>query len=175
MNNLSCHNPTGNVLGIYILSSRALDEPLQQSHTWHIFSPCPSAWSHTGKCFFFCLIVLGFFLGLDICINILGKQQIDERARWWLSSVVFRSHTSFPHCEGHTHTDSLRTIASMFTTDNLVSFQQLWGKLNLRKCSFSCPLDQTITLSPKVYKSICLQRTVQKINISLLSGNVRTK
>lgn len=40
---------------------------------------------------------------------------------------------------------------SMFTTDNLVSFQQLWGKLNLRKCSFSRPLDQTITGRPQSF------------------------
>lgn len=45
MNNLSCHDPTGNVLGIYILSSRALGEPSQQSYTWHILSPCPFAQS----------------------------------------------------------------------------------------------------------------------------------
>lgn len=31
MNNLSCYNPTGNVLGIYILSSRAPGQPLPQS------------------------------------------------------------------------------------------------------------------------------------------------
>lgn len=41
MNNLFCHNPTGNVLGIYILSSRALGEPSQQS--WYTLSPHPFA------------------------------------------------------------------------------------------------------------------------------------
>lgn len=71
--------------------------------------------------------------------------------------------------------DPLHTKAPMFTADNLASFQQLWGKLNLRKCSFSCPLDQTMPLSPKVYKNICLQKTVQRINISRLVGYVRTK
>lgn len=45
MNNLSCHNPTGNVLGIYILSSRALGEPSQQS--WYTLSPRPFAQQKT--------------------------------------------------------------------------------------------------------------------------------
>lgn len=80
MNNLSCHNPTGNVLGIYILSSRALDEPSQQSNTWHILSPRPFAQSKaTGG-------------GQEnvsvawICIYTLRKQKLDEHARWWLSA-----------------------------------------------------------------------------------------
>lgn len=113
-------------------------------------------------------------------INILRKQKADERAGWWLSTVVRRLHSGLSPAVGSeahdgSHRDSLHTIAPMFTADNLVSFQQLWGKLNLRKCSFSCPLDRTITLSPKVHKNICLQRTVQKININWLSGYVRTK
>lgn len=127
------------------------------------------------------------FRGMDIYLYTERKQKVDEHAGWWLSVAVVRLHSGHPQShteaqgerwqgsEGHAHKDSLHTMAPMFTADNLVSFQQLWGKLNLRKCSFSCPLDQTITLSPKVYKNICLQRTVQKININRLEGYIRTE
>lgn len=118
-----------------------------------------------------------------IYINTLRKQKVDEhaknQARQPLDSTVVQNSRS--EAKGDvkgsvdTHRDSLHTMAPMFTADNLVSFQQLWGKLNLRKCPFSCPLDQTITLSPQVYKNICLQRTVHKMNINWLAGFVRSK
>lgn len=49
MNNLSCLNPTGNVLGIYILSSRAAGEPSQRSNTWHIPPASSSLWCHQWR------------------------------------------------------------------------------------------------------------------------------
>lgn len=71
----------------------------------------------------------------------------------------------------------LCTIAPVFTPDNFVSFQQLWGKLNLRKCSFSCPLDRTITLCPRRFtKTSVIKRTSrQKMTLSRLTWFVRSE
>lgn len=70
------------------------------------------------------------------------------RRGWWLSVAGFRSHTGQAHSRGErrqrraglsrgTRTGTHFTQwPPMFTADKFVSFQQLWGKLNLRKCSF---------------------------------------
>lgn len=95
MNNLSCHNPTGNVLGIYILSSRAVDEPSQQSNTWHILSPRPSAQSKAAD-------GAGKMFPQRAYIFKLRKQKVDEHAQWWHRAALFRLHSGQPQSQRST-------------------------------------------------------------------------
>ena len=164
MNNLSCHKPTGNVLGIYILSSRALDEPSQQSNTWHALSARPlraitSDGRHREN-----VSVAWIYIYTPSKQKKGLMNMLDDDWAWQDldSTVVTRSRHDMTATHGATRDThgvgvggvggglglGLAQWAPVFTADNLVSFQQLWGKLNLRKCSFSRPLDQTITRIP---------------------------